>query len=283
MLDTTPHLHETTSQTRKALAEEQGGTGVHGVAPASKHLQAVERAVAYLREHLASPLTLDDVAAAVAMSKFHFARVFEQLTGTPPRCFLACLRIEQAKRILHSTDIPVTDVCLEVGYASLGTFSQAFSDIVGVSPSAYRRVSKEAVDPLDFVGRCTSFLANQRGEIPGDLTGIIESPVDTEASVIFVGAFARGAPLGRPQSGTVLLRDGKFRIRRPAAANFHLLAVRLPIRGLVNVANTTLEVSGVASHRFPASHSAQDGSACLRLRAPTSIDPPLLVEFSALI
>src|SRR4030066_175369 len=59
---------------------------------------------------------------------------FDEITGTPPHHFLACLRMQRAKELLLQSESSITDICLEVGYTSLGSFSTTFRELVGFSP-----------------------------------------------------------------------------------------------------------------------------------------------------
>jgi AraC-like DNA-binding protein len=85
------------------------------------------------------PLDVAQVAAAAHMSEAHFTRAFRREYGETPGAYLMTRRIERAKTLLRMTDMPVTEICLEVGFRSLGSFSAKFSDVVGASPSDYRR------------------------------------------------------------------------------------------------------------------------------------------------
>jgi AraC-like DNA-binding protein len=87
----------------------------------------------------AEPLDLDLVPAASGFSKFHFAREFKEAFGETPGAYLSRRRVERAKDLLRSANLTVTEVCLLVGFSSLGSFSSRFSELVGRSPSAYQR------------------------------------------------------------------------------------------------------------------------------------------------
>ena len=84
------------------------------------------------------PLDVDALAATSHMARAHFIREFRAAFGETPHRYLQRRRIERAMTLLRTTDTTVTDVCMEVGFSSLGTFSRTFTDIVGVSPSAFR-------------------------------------------------------------------------------------------------------------------------------------------------
>lgn len=84
-------------------------------------------------------LTLQDMADSAALSVYHFARVFHQETGMPPAMYLANLRLDEAKRLLLSTSLRVMEVCYQVGYNSVGTFTSRFKQEVGMPPGQFRK------------------------------------------------------------------------------------------------------------------------------------------------
>lgn len=86
----------------------------------------------------AQPLDVEALARGVHMSAGHLSRSFREAYGESPYSYLMTRRIERAMTLLRRGDRSVTEVCFTVGYQSLGTFSTRFSDLVGMSPSAYR-------------------------------------------------------------------------------------------------------------------------------------------------
>jgi AraC-like DNA-binding protein len=86
----------------------------------------------------ATPLDVAALARVAHVSPAHFSRQFGATFGETPHRYLQRRRIERATELLRDTGRPVTEVCLDVGFASLGTFSRTFSAVVGESPSAYR-------------------------------------------------------------------------------------------------------------------------------------------------
>lgn len=86
----------------------------------------------------AEPLDLDELAAAAGVSKYHFLRCFAAVYGRTPALYLAERRIERAQDLLRATNLTITEVCMLVGYTSLGSFSSRFRALVGESPSAYQ-------------------------------------------------------------------------------------------------------------------------------------------------
>jgi AraC-like DNA-binding protein len=87
----------------------------------------------------AQPLDVDALARGAYMSAGHLSREFRLAYGESPYSYLMTRRIERAMSLLRQGDLSVTEVCFAVGCSSLGTFSSRFSELVGVSPSAYRR------------------------------------------------------------------------------------------------------------------------------------------------
>jgi transcriptional regulator GlxA family with amidase domain len=87
----------------------------------------------------AQPLDVEALARGVGMSAGHLSRQFRLAYGESPYSYLMTRRIERAMALLHSGELSVTDVCFAVGCSSLGTFSTRFTELVGVSPSTYRR------------------------------------------------------------------------------------------------------------------------------------------------
>ncbi|KZB79157.1 AraC family transcriptional regulator [Amycolatopsis regifaucium] len=98
----------------------------------------VRAAVAMMRERLADPLSLADIAGGVHLSVYHFIRVFKEKTGETPHRFLARLRLEEAQRLLRDTDLSVARIARRCGFATPGALSAAFLRHTGVRPSDYR-------------------------------------------------------------------------------------------------------------------------------------------------
>jgi AraC family transcriptional regulator len=97
------------------------------------------KAVAYIEEHLAGPISLAALADLVGLSACYFCRAFGQSFGVPPQRYQLTRRIERAKDILAKHAVSVTDVALTVGYNDASAFCTAFRRITGLTPSAYRR------------------------------------------------------------------------------------------------------------------------------------------------
>ena len=113
-------------------------------------LSAVRRARDLIDRDYAEPLDLDAMAREAGYSRFHFARGFAEAYGETPRAYLTRRRIERAKALLRSANLSVTEICVLVGFSSLGSFSARFRELVGRSPSDYRddAVAMSGVPPI---------------------------------------------------------------------------------------------------------------------------------------
>jgi transcriptional regulator GlxA family with amidase domain len=78
------------------------------------------------------------LASVSAVSEAHFARSFKQAFGVPPHRYLLTRRIERATALLRDTDLPITEIAFQTGWASLGTFGRTFRDVTGENPGAFR-------------------------------------------------------------------------------------------------------------------------------------------------
>jgi AraC-like DNA-binding protein len=107
------------------------------MAPAAL-LPQLRRARDLADRRYAEPLDLDALAAAAYVSRYHFARCFAETYGETPMRYLTRRRIERAQDLLRSANLTVTEVCMLVGFSSLGSFSSRFRELVGESPTEYR-------------------------------------------------------------------------------------------------------------------------------------------------
>src|ERR671910_1060201 len=99
----------------------------------------------FMRHAYGHPVNLPDISAHANLSPYHFLRVYKQAYGETPHEFLTRLRIERAKTLLARGSHNVTEACFEVGFSSLGSFSNLFAYRVGLSPSEYRRYARSCI------------------------------------------------------------------------------------------------------------------------------------------
>lgn len=126
------------------------------------------------------------LAKVSRVSKAHFARSFKDAFGVPPHRYLLTRRIERAIALLRDSELPITDIALQTGWRSLGTFGRIFRDITGVAPSVMRQQSRAAASELERVPVCilsaahrpnlTTAVLEKRRRVAGD----INRPQSTE-------------------------------------------------------------------------------------------------------
>lgn len=107
--------------------------------------ECIERAIEYIWERYSEPVSLDELSKCALLSRFHFARTFRDITGITPGRFLSAVRIHQAKRLLTNTSRTITDISSAVGYQSLGSFTNYFTQSVGMPPSQFRHLVEGTV------------------------------------------------------------------------------------------------------------------------------------------
>lgn len=93
----------------------------------------------FMRDNFQESLSLEQIAQAAALSPYHFLRNFKQLFGQTPHAYLTKQRIKQAQQLLSQTNTPITNICLAVGFQSLGSFSTLFQRHSGQSPRQFRQ------------------------------------------------------------------------------------------------------------------------------------------------
>ena len=109
------------------------------------------RARRFIDDYYDLPLNLSEISRQACLSRYHFLRLFRDTFQTTPHQYLIQRRIEKAKELLRSQPVSVTDVCFEVGFQSLGSFSSLFRKCVGDAPAKYR---KREMDSLRKVPGC---------------------------------------------------------------------------------------------------------------------------------
>lgn len=246
------------------------------------HYRAVERVIQAMRGRLDESLSLEDMANLAIMSPYHFNRTFRQLTGIPPCQFYAALRLEAARRLLVTTQLSVTEICFEVGYNSLGTFTRRFNELLGLSPRQVRALARSPV-------RLSALLDKVAGQ-PSDpalsrfrtgLEGSVSAPEGFHGPV-FLGLFPGSIAQGRPLACTILESAGAFRMPWVPDGRYFLMAAGLTTPQKPE--DLLLYESALrASGNLVVEGWQAMGSMQLNLRPPVLTDPPILLTFPAVV
>ena len=246
------------------------------------HRQSVERVILSMREHLAEPLSLPEMAKIACLSPFHFDRVFHQTTGIPPVQFLYALRIEAAKRLLLTTSQSVTDVCYEVGYNSIGTFTKRFTQLVGLPPREFRSLAgKLSISLLEsWCHRPEDFFS-----AGACITGQVVTPASF-AGVVFLGLFPTAIPQSNPVAGTLLTSAGPYHIGPMPDGKYYVFAAAFPhTRELIAyfLPDASSLLVGAGDRPVIVSNGRSEGPFDMKLRETRVTDPPILISLPFLL
>jgi AraC-like DNA-binding protein len=104
-----------------------------------------------------APITVEDLSREVALSPYYLIRAFRRAYKQTPHQYLVGRRIARAKELLRNSDLSITEICVTVGFESLGSFSTLFRKVAGISPSAYRDNSQPTSTPA-YIPLCVCLL-----------------------------------------------------------------------------------------------------------------------------
>lgn len=244
------------------------------------HMHMVERVISAMRSET-DLLRLEDYAEIGGLSPYYFNRVFRSVIGIPPGEFATSLRFERAKEMLLTTPASVTEICMEVGYGSLGTFSSRFKHLVGVTPAAFRNMP-DIVAELDF-SQPTFNIDPRQMHYRGRIEGTMSFPLEYRAS-IFIGIFPDSIAVARPIVGRMVAEPGPFELPHVPYGRWMLLAAAVP------------QVSDPLQHLLPAQQllvasagpvAVSPGGEPTRLhlafRVPHPMEPPVVTALPALL
>jgi AraC-like DNA-binding protein len=243
------------------------------------HQQMVERVVGIMRTSV-DPLTLDNLAETAGLSPFYFARTFRSVAGVPPGEFQAALRFERAKRLLLTSPASVTDICFEVGYDSLGTFSSRFKRLIGIGPAQFRALP-DIVAGIDIHTEVTKHLVITSST--ASVEGVICAPVGL-SSHVYVGLFTDPIAASRPVVGQLLPEPGAFVLPEVPPGTYYLMAAALPNAGSALehlLPGPGILVAGTDPVVITSPHERHVRTLVMRPLGP--MDPPLLTALPALL
>jgi AraC family transcriptional regulator len=229
---------------------------------------AVERVIHAMRENLGEQITMDDMARTAMFSKFHFSRIFLRVTGISPGRFLSALRLQEAKRLLRSTSMPVADISHIVGYNSIGTFSSRFRFSVGVSPSEYRQYDG-LIAPL----------TEPAGGAPhaGVVRGHLWSTPGCQPGHLVIGLFPGRIAQGAPVRHVTRFGIGPFEMTDVPAGSWHVLAHAADAAYETSEADTPRHYVAAFGPVDVSSAGTSDNDFDMWLRPPLIFDPPALL------
>jgi AraC family transcriptional regulator len=240
-------------------------------------VDSIEKSIVLMKQYPGEEISINDLARAASLSKFHFCRLFRRVTGITPGRFLSAIRLEEAKRLLTTTGASVTEISFAVGYNSLGTFTSRFTRSVGFTPTAFRRQATRSGDVWNLLER-----------EPQDGCGTVSGEVTSEQEFtgrIIVGLFEGPIPEGWPQHCSTLRSTGPWRIDNIPPGEWYVAACGLPDAGGGHT-DPGLDADRMLVAR-PKPITIGEGSLVttldLPLRRLRMTDPPVLVALPTVI
>jgi len=245
----------------------------HAIAPTAQDPDAIIRdAIDVMRRNLRRRPSIRDIAESVALSPYHFLRLFRNRTGITPGRFHAALKLQEAKRLLLETDQTVATIAASLGCGSVGSFTTAFGRHVGCAPGIFRQRSA-AMRPDCRWPVPLEPSSPPSGTVACSLTGAVHGPA-------IVAAFPSRLAEGPPRACGFAHVPGVFAFAHPRLSALTLLAMQPGIG------------SGPAEFgwRLPRGthvgvcdlHAGQS-SARIALRTVQPLDPPVLYAFHVAI
>ncbi len=226
------------------------------------------------------PFTLDNFAEMANYSPFHFARMFRSVTGIPPGEYLSALRFERAKELVLTTDVSITDICFEVGFSSLGTFSSRFKQLVGTSPAQLRCLPELIHAMPTDPGRNIQLGPPTPG---ASVTGTVTGPALVNGSV-YVGIFPAAIAQSAPIRGARISGGGAFTLPAVPRGTYRLMAALIP--SSADPVSQLLPGRTIQVAADPQPVTISNGfemvERALWLRPFRRVDPPILTALPAL-
>lgn len=245
------------------------------------HYESVERVISAMRQRIDEPLSLGSMAKIAFTSRYHFNRTFREVTGVPPSQFLYALRLERAKRLLMETQQKVIDICYAVGYNSVGTFTRRFTDMLGISPRAFREMVQSPQGPMGGYSSGGADLSDTSSH-GSTVSGYVSAPSRFQG-LIFIGLFETAIPQGKPVACAITTKAGPYQFGGAPQGEFYLFALGLeyPIQS-PDCFHYELALRG-GGHRLRIYRDSVKGLTYLRLRPPSPLDPPILLALPLLM
>ncbi|HKS97926.1 MAG TPA: AraC family transcriptional regulator [Rugosimonospora sp.] len=267
------------------MADAHGATRYLEDSIADDWMRAVLRSIGVMRENLGNDHSLRTLAEVAWLSPFHFHRVFHRVTDSTPARFLAAWRMAEAKRLLAFSPDSVTDICMRIGYSSLGTFTSQFTRMVGVSPGRFRRLLAARGD-RPFNDTLAALGGRLGGPARVQLTVAVSGgPV----APVAVGLFPTGIPQQQPAACAVVWTPGSAALGDLPDGVYHPLAMCFDPAVTVAEAAAMTDLDGCFVAAADDVVSIVDGCAAsaaavpLRLRPRRQTDPPVVLALPLLL
>jgi AraC family transcriptional regulator len=266
-----------------------GAVGLRNRAAPVPALQpAVRQAITSMHARYFDPITLTELASEVFVSPFHFSRIFTKATGVTPGRYLTAVRLFEAKRLLLTTALTVSDIVCSVGYSSVGTFTSRFTRAVGMTPTQYR-------DPE--VGRLLVALAPDFRRLPslpllrslgkscaslttasGVIGGKILMPEGAPPADVVVGVFAEAVPQCGPVAFSGRMNTGSTEIEIPGVPDGDWVVMAVAEHS--SATSGAVFSTGTVARKVRVRNGRAEAFV-ISMRAPLPTDPPIAITLAS--
>lgn len=244
------------------------------------HREQVGRVITAMRNQIDQPISLHSLARIGAASRYHFTRTFRRVTGIPPAQFLSALRLDLARQLLLHSRRKVIDICYDVGFNSVGSFTRRFTQAFGVSPGNFRSMALAANQSSALKDKPQSDAAG--ATVGHNVYGHVSTPADFNG-LVCVGLFSTPIPQSKPVACAIAGEDGRFLLSDVPAGSWFLFALGLQLPILPHECfyqETALRGGG---QMIEVSAEGVCGNTDLFLRPALPTDPPILLFLPELV
>lgn len=238
------------------------------------HREQVGRVITAMRSQIDQPITLRSLARIGAASPYHFTRTFRRVTGIPPAQFLSALRLDLARQLLLHSSRKVIDICYDVGFNSVGSFTRRFTQAFGVSPGNFRSMAQAAGQSSALNDKPQSYA--EVTAMGPTVSGHVTTPADFNG-LVCVGLFFTPIPQSKPVACTIAAENGGFVLGDVPAGRWFLFALGLQLPILPHECfyqETALRGGGQV---VDVATKEVSGDTDLFLRPGLPTDPPILL------
>ncbi|MCW6675929.1 AraC family transcriptional regulator [Aerococcaceae bacterium NML180378] len=245
----------------------------------------IERVAEYIREHLHEDLSLKAIARQFHYSESYLSREFKKQMGYSIKQYIESLKLADGIKSIVQSEDTVTNTSLKLGYSSLGSFSNAFKQLTGITPKQYHRKSTLAFKIIrNFIGkRETIPYHHYRVTTGNSLTVKVVYPEDYQPMITCVGLFRTGIPKEYPIVGVALVHQQQYTFENVPNGEYYLLACEI-MQDMTFIKSYVLDYNFRSRLEVPLYFEGETHhQAKLMMRPPIASDPPIIINLPFLI
>lgn len=245
----------------------------------------VERVIEYIRENIENDITLDDIAKHMNYSRFYLSRTFKKEKGASIKQYIEALKVERAVSKIVENKESVSDIALNMGHKSLGTFSNTFKKQTIVSPKKYQRAASLSYKFLSNMIQNKNIMVHYNNfvETKNSFSIKVKYPVGYKHKITCMGLFKEALPKGAPVVGVASADVLEFTIENVPNCKYYFFACEI-------MEDISLTKSYVLNNNYrmglfePFTFEGQTHHSCeIMMRRKQYGDPPITINLPALL